>query len=73
MEWPKQSPDLNPIKNLWHKLKTKVKNWKTRNLEKYCIEEWSKISVDVCKNVVDKYPRRIQTVIKNKGHAIDYL
>ena len=75
LEWPSQSPDLNPIENLWHKLKTEVKKRKPTNLkdlESYCIEEWSKISVDVCKNLVDKYPNRLQAVIKNKGHAIDY-
>lgn len=75
LEWPSQSPDLNPIENLWHILKTEVKKRKPRNLrdlENYCIEEWSKISVDACKNLVDKYPKRLQAVIKNKGHAIDY-
>ena len=75
LEWPSQSPDLNPIENLWHKLKTQVKQRNPRNLrdlEEFCEEEWSKISVEVCRNLIVKYPNHLQVIIKAKGHAIDY-
>ena len=32
LELPSQSPNLNPIENLWHKLKTQVKQRNPRNL-----------------------------------------
>ena len=74
LEWPSQSSDLNPIDNLWHKLKTQVKQRNPRNLdlEELCKEEWSKISVKVCRNLIVKYPNRLQAITKAKGHAINY-
>ncbi|KAI4891719.1 hypothetical protein NFI96_005609 [Prochilodus magdalenae] len=49
MEWPSQSPDLNPIENLWRELKVRVAKRQPTNLhdlERICKEEWAKIPPD---------------------------
>ncbi len=46
LEWPNQSPDLNPIEILRHDLKPSFHAWKPSNvaeLKQFCKDEWTKI------------------------------
>ncbi|KAK3531747.1 hypothetical protein QTP70_027293, partial [Hemibagrus guttatus] len=46
LEWPSQSPDLNPIENLCRELKIHVAQRQPQNitaLEEICMEEWAKL------------------------------
>ncbi len=70
-----QSPDLNPIENLWRELKVRVAQRQPQNitaLEEICMEEWAKIPTTVCENPVKTYRKRLTSVIANKGYITKY-
>ncbi|KAK3556633.1 hypothetical protein QTP70_010835 [Hemibagrus guttatus] len=72
LEWPSQSPDLNPIENLWRELKVRVGKRQPPNLndlERICKVEWDKIPPEMCANLVANYKKRLTSVIANKGFA----
>ncbi|ORD95727.1 TCB2 [Hepatospora eriocheir] len=65
-----QSPDLNPIENLWQYLKLRVHERlpkPVKDLEEIVIEEWYKIAVQVCQTYIDSMERRIEAVFRSKG------
>ncbi len=69
LEWPNQSPDLNPKKYLWRELKVRVAKRQPRilnDLERICKEEWDKIPPEMCANLVANYKKRLNSVITNK-------
>ncbi|KAI4873602.1 hypothetical protein NFI96_001400 [Prochilodus magdalenae] len=64
MEWPSQSPDLNPIENLWRELKVRVAKRQPTNLhdlERICKEEWAKIPPAIYEPSCEAYKHRGNT------------
>ena len=75
LKWPSQSPDLDPIKNLWHDLKIAVHQRSLRNLtelEQFCTEEWANISQSRCAKLVETNPNSLTVVIAGKGASTKY-
>ena len=75
LKWPSQSPDLNPIENLWQDLKTAVHRRTPANLkelELFRQEEWVKSAPSCCARLVDTYPKRLRAVIAAKGACTRY-
>uniref|UniRef100_A0A8C7T280 Tc1-like transposase DDE domain-containing protein n=1 Tax=Oncorhynchus mykiss TaxID=8022 RepID=A0A8C7T280_ONCMY len=71
--WPGNSPDLNPIENLWSILKRRVDKQNPTNSDKLqalIMQEWAVISQDVAQKLIDSMPGRIAEVLKKKGQQI---
>lgn len=76
LEWPGNSPDLNPIENLWAIVKKQVAEKKPKNktdLDNIIMDTWhNDISEELLQTLVTSMPRRIKAVIKAKGGATKY-
>ncbi|GFU94223.1 transposable element Tc1 transposase [Trichonephila clavipes] len=67
-----QSPDLNVLENLWSQLKKSVHKHtitSKEDLKNVLKEEWTKITVETTKKLVESMPKRLQAVIKAKGFS----
>ncbi|KAI3361531.1 hypothetical protein L3Q82_013680 [Scortum barcoo] len=70
LDWPSQSPDLNPIEHLWRDLKMAVHQRSPSNLtelERICKEEWQRIPKSRCEKLVASFPRRLCGCTSSKG------
>ena len=76
LDWPGNSPDMNPIENLWTVLKDKVSEKQPTSameLETAIKEVWaSELSAEYCRSLVESMPRRLEAVIKAKGGPTKY-
>ena len=77
LKWPAQSPDLNPIEHLWQQLKQQLNAYEVPPVDIHELwdrveMEWEKIPKEVCRNLIESMPRRIEAVIKAKGAQTKY-
>ena len=75
LNWPSQSPDLNPIEHAFHLLKRRLKRETPRNkqeLKEAAVKAWSSITNEECNSLVMLMGRRLEAVIASKGYATKY-
>lgn len=77
INWPANSPDLNPIENIWRLLKDNIQKHESfprtvTELKATLIEEWSRFDVSILREVVDSMPRRIEAVLNANGGSTKY-
>ena len=77
MDWPAQSPDLNPIENAWAFLKRRLREHRPypRNISELfdlMQHEWKSIPDSYFKNLVRSMPTRATLVKLNKGGQTKY-
>ena len=75
MKWPAQSPDLNPIENLWDIVSKRARKQLPRNnddLWEKIKKEWDSIEPNMLEKLIDSMPRRCAKVIEAQGGNTKY-
>ena len=75
MQWPPQSPDLNIIEQVWDHLDREKVQKQPKSVEelwKVLKNAWNTIPADVFQRLQNSIPKRIQSVLKNKGGHTKY-
>lgn len=75
MQPPPQSPDLNPIKNLWDYLDRRIRITPIKSKDELKLrltEEWSRIPLEYLNEIISSMPTRLNHALKQKGNPTKY-
>ncbi len=75
LDWPANSPDLNPIENLWSIVKRKMRDTRPNNADdlKAAIKAtWTSITSEQCHKLIASMPHIIDAVIHAKWGPTKY-
>ncbi len=75
LDWPANSPDLNPVENLWSIVKRKMRDTRPNNADdlKATIKAvWASITPEQCHRLIVSMPRHTDAVIHAKGGPTKY-
>ena len=72
--WPANSPDLNPIENIWGIMEKEIKKLHIMNSLKIHLNSiWRRITTpERLKPLIDSMEERMKRVLASKGSKIDY-
>ena len=77
MDWPAQSPDLNPIENVWARLKTEFRKrhgpvTDRDDLINKILEIWNEFQLEYAKKQAESFTDRLKACIMKKGWQTRY-
>jgi transposase len=75
IDWPSNSPDLNPIENVWQIMKNNVEKRMPKDineLTQFLAEEWDAIPQTIVNNLVLSMKTRCELILEKNGDRISY-
>uniref|UniRef100_A0A0K8W065 Transposable element Tc1 transposase n=1 Tax=Bactrocera latifrons TaxID=174628 RepID=A0A0K8W065_BACLA len=76
MRWPAQSPDINPIENLWEIVNRQINREQVHGNKNKLFDAlkqaWDGIKDTHINNLISSIPKRCAAIIKNNGYPIKY-
>lgn len=70
-EWPSCSPDLSPLDyGIWSILEKNVcakRHHSLQELQDTLVKAWDSVSLDIVKNVIDDFPKRLRLCVEARG------
>ena len=77
LEWPAQSPDMNPIEHLWKIMKDRVQNQFKQGMSHQTFKEvilaaWKSIDIQDINTLIESMPERLKTLKEKKGRSTRY-
>lgn len=75
IDWPPQSPDMNPIEHVWDYIGRKIQNERFFNHESLFLRIkhiWDNLPIDFLHRLVDSMPKRVKELKSKKGGVTSY-
>ena len=77
ISWPAQSPDLNPIENIWNYIKNKRQKEfgfpaTKQDLINQVMHIWDNCELELIETLAESIERRLKMVIDNNGEQTKY-
>ena len=73
---PPESPDMNPIENLWHELKEHIRRETKQRTKDELLDGilhfWATVDVFKCERYIDHLRKVLPAVIEHQGKATGY-